>query len=44
MNYSFFIGVRISFLRFIAYGAPITMLTVFIAMVFVWLRYYVLGG
>ncbi len=37
-------GVKISFLRFVAYGAPITILTVFIAMVYVWLRYYVIGG
>jgi len=37
-------GVKISFLRFVAYGAPITILTVFIAMVYIWLRYYVLGG
>ena len=36
-------GHRISFLRFVAYGAPITVLTVFIAMIYVWLRYYVLG-
>lgn len=36
-------GHRISFLRFVAYGAPVTALTVFIAMIYVWLRYYVLG-
>lgn len=36
-------GHKISFLRFVAYGAPITALTVFISMIYVWLRYYVLG-
>jgi Na+/H+ antiporter NhaD/arsenite permease-like protein len=33
-------GHKISFLRFVAYGAPIMVLTVFIAMIYVWLRYY----
>ena len=33
-------GCRISFMRFVAYGAPITAVTVFIAMVYIWLRYY----
>ena len=37
-------GYKISFLRFVAYGAPITAITVFIAMIYVWLRYYVIGG
>lgn len=37
-------GHRISFLRFVAYGAPVTVITVFIAMIYVWLRYYVFGG
>ena len=36
-------GHRISFLKFMAYGVPITFLTVFIAMVYVWLRYYLLA-
>lgn len=33
-------GTRISFLRFVAYGVPITVLTVFISMIYIWLRYY----
>ncbi|MGB3210860.1 MAG: ArsB/NhaD family transporter [Desulforhopalus sp.] len=37
-------GHKISFLRFVAYGIPITVVTVFIAMIYVWLRYYVFGG
>ena len=36
-------GHRITFVRFLAYGVPITILTVFISMVYVWLRYYVLN-
>jgi len=35
-------GRRITFLRFMAYGLPIMTLTVVIATVYVWLRYYVL--
>ncbi len=35
-------GRRISFLRFLMYGVPITILTIFISMIYVWLRYYVL--
>lgn len=35
-------GNPISFMKFVAYGAPITVVTVFIAMVYVYLRYYVL--
>jgi Na+/H+ antiporter NhaD/arsenite permease-like protein len=35
-------GRKISFMRFVAYGAPIMILTVFISMIYVWLRYYVL--
>ncbi len=35
-------GHRISFMRFVLYGAPIMVLTVFIAMIYVWLRYYAL--
>lgn len=35
-------GKRISFGRFMLYGMPIMILTVAIAMVYVWLRYYVL--
>lgn len=33
-------GKKISFIRFIAYGLPIMMLTVFISMIYIWLRYY----
>jgi len=33
-------GRKISFVRFVAYGLPIMFLTVFIAMIYVWLRYY----
>ncbi len=36
-------GHKISFLKFMAYGLPIMLITVFISMVYVWLRYYVLG-
>jgi Na+/H+ antiporter NhaD/arsenite permease-like protein len=36
-------GHRISFMRFVLYGAPIMFLTVFISMIYVWLRYYVIG-
>ncbi|HEB76754.1 MAG TPA: hypothetical protein ENJ04_10405 [Nitrospirae bacterium] len=35
-------GKKISFMRFVAYGFPIMLLTVFISMIYVWLRYYVL--
>ncbi len=35
-------GKKISFIRFLAYGIPIMILTVFISMIYVWLRYYVL--
>jgi hypothetical protein len=27
-------------MRFVAYGLPIMVLTVFIAMIYIWLRYY----
>jgi len=37
-------GKPISFFRFVAYGAPIMMLTVLISMIYVWLRYYRLAG
>lgn len=37
-------GYKISFLRFVAYGAPVTAITVFIAMIYVWVRYYLIGG
>ncbi|MHB8810841.1 MAG: ArsB/NhaD family transporter [Desulfobulbaceae bacterium] len=33
-------GKKISFMRFVAYGLPIMLLTVFIAMIYIWLRYY----
>jgi Na+/H+ antiporter NhaD/arsenite permease-like protein len=36
-------GNRITFVRFLGYGVPIMFVTVFIAMIYVWLRYYVLG-
>jgi Na+/H+ antiporter NhaD/arsenite permease-like protein len=36
-------GNRISFARFFLYGFPIMILTVIIATLYVWLRYYVLG-
>ncbi len=32
-------GKKISFMRFVAYGFPIMLLTVFISMIYVWLRY-----
>lgn len=35
-------GKRISFMKFMAYGMPIMILTVVISTVYVWLRYYVL--
>lgn len=33
-------GKKISFFRFVAYGLPIMFLTVFISMIYIWLRYY----
>ncbi|MFZ2196381.1 MAG: SLC13 family permease, partial [Thermodesulfovibrionales bacterium] len=36
-------GKRISFIKFMAYGMPIMIVTVAISSVYVWLRYYVLG-
>ena len=36
-------GHKISFGKFMLYGMPIMVLTVFISMIYVWLRYYVLG-
>jgi Na+/H+ antiporter NhaD/arsenite permease-like protein len=36
-------GNKISFLKFMLYGVPITIFTVFIAMIYVWLRYYALA-
>ncbi|MBI1811047.1 MAG: ArsB/NhaD family transporter [Nitrospirae bacterium] len=35
-------GKRISFMKFMAYGMPIMIMTVVIATIYVWLRYYVL--
>lgn len=35
-------GKKISFMKFMAYGMPIMILTVFISTIYVWLRYYVL--
>ncbi len=37
-------GHKISFLRFVAYGLPITAITVFVSMIYIWLRYYFFGG
>lgn len=37
-------GYKISFLRFMAYGVPITILTVAISMVYIWIRYYLIGS
>lgn len=36
-------GKRISFVRFMAYGMPVMVLTLLIATLYVWLRYYHLG-
>ncbi len=36
-------GHKISFVKFMAYGLPIMFITVFISMIYVWLRYYVLA-
>ena len=36
------LGKRISFGKFMLYGIPIMVMTVFIATIYVWLRYYVL--
>lgn len=36
-------GKKISFFRFVAYGLPVMILTVFISMIYVWARYYWLG-
>ncbi|MDW7771518.1 MAG: ArsB/NhaD family transporter [Desulfobulbaceae bacterium] len=33
-------GKKISFMRFVAFGLPIMFLTVFISMIYIWLRYY----
>jgi len=35
-------GKKISFMKFMAYGMPIMILTVFVSTLYVWLRYYVL--
>jgi len=35
-------GKKISFAKFMLYGMPIMILTVFLSMIYVWLRYYVL--
>lgn len=35
-------GKKISFMKFVAYGAPIMIMTVLMSTVYVWLRYYVL--
>ncbi len=36
-------GHKISFMKFMAYGVPIMFITVFISMIYVWVRYYILG-
>ncbi|MBA4348748.1 MAG: hypothetical protein C0415_01985 [Thermodesulfovibrio sp.] len=36
-------GNRITFLKFMAYGMPVMIITVIVATLYVWLRYYVLG-
>jgi len=36
-------GHKITFVRFLKYGVPVTIGTVFMAMVYIYLRYYVLG-
>jgi Na+/H+ antiporter NhaD/arsenite permease-like protein len=36
-------GQKISFLRFMAYGVPITFVTVLLSMIYVLLRYYIIG-
>lgn len=36
-------GNRITFMKFMAYGMPVMIITVIVATVYVWLRYYVLG-
>jgi len=35
-------GHKISFVRFLKYGTPVMLLTVFLSMIYLWLRYYVL--
>ena len=35
-------GHKISFARFLKYGTPVMLLTVFLSMVYIWVRYYVL--
>jgi Na+/H+ antiporter NhaD/arsenite permease-like protein len=35
-------GKRISFMRYMAYGMPVMVLTVALSSLYVWLRYYVL--
>ena len=35
------VGRKISFLKFMAYGMPVMVITVAIAAVYVWIRYYV---
>jgi len=36
-------GKRITFIRFMLYGMPIMIITVAVAMLYVWIRYFVLG-
>jgi Na+/H+ antiporter NhaD/arsenite permease-like protein len=37
-------GSAISFVRFLACGLPIMLLTVFVSMMYIWLRYYSLSA
>jgi len=36
-------GAKISFGRFLAFGLPIMLMTVFVSMIYIWLRYYLLA-
>ena len=36
-------GKPISFLKFMAYGFPIMLETLVVSMIYIWVRYYVLG-
>jgi Na+/H+ antiporter NhaD/arsenite permease-like protein len=36
-------GRKISFMKFMAYGMPVMIITVAISSLYVWLRYYVLA-
>jgi Na+/H+ antiporter NhaD/arsenite permease-like protein len=36
-------GHKITFVRFLKYGVPVTLLTIILSMIYIYLRYYVLG-